>query len=333
MKLPYFLAEAIRACARKCIVPNKQWPSYQVDCVPVLSRPADLDQLGNYTYTVNGNTLPVYSTVPGQIPIDLIDLHAQDQNQGTVYCSLTGTTYTNLLDSWNEFMVSISNCLAGVAPLGTERGIRALWTGVYTTYSRAKGGGFGTVTSNLAVKAPVNTKAPLEKQKSRKNVQLGGVSKVAETLSLTPENPLYQFQARTAVTSSVSNLNPIWKYIKVMPLPWMNDYDLSEPDIIFAQINYGEGFRVNLGQDTKFQGPYDQNLLTLSVYDQHEEFASMCVRSPLGGETELEVELKALAASGRGGFFTSIAGLFAENVLGLKGAQNVAKQIGDVIGV
>lgn len=331
MKLPYFLAETIRACARKCIIPNKQWPAYQVDCIPVLSRPSELDQLANYTYTVNGNTLPVYSTVPGQLPIDLIDLHSQDQNQGVVYCSLTGTTYTNLLDSWNEFMVSISNCLAGVAPLGTERGIRALWTGVYTTYSRAKAGGYGVVTSNI--KAPTTTKAPLEKQKSRKTVQLGQVSKVGEVLSLTPDNPLYQLQARTAVTSSVSNLNPLWKYIKVMPLPWVNDYDLMEPDIIFTQVNYGEGFRVNMGQDTKYQGPFNQDLLTLSVYDQHEEFASMCVRSPLGGETELEVELKSLATSGRGGFFTSIAGLFAENVLGIRGAQGVANQIGDMIGI
>jgi len=348
MRLPLFLVESIRAAKRRVIIPNRKWPNYQLDHVPVLARPANLPQLGNYSYTVGEDTHNVYAINPLQQDFRLIDLVAFPPNSGAVYFTATGRPLTTLLDEWNRYISQIENALAGTAHLGTEQGIRALWSNPVTSMNKLIGGGDLIVTGRNSngiasppvkkqlrpEKAPTTTVKDEKKPVKKERVNIGQPTVSLNSVSVNPEVGIYQVQARTASAASVSFLSSVWKYSRLVPTAYVCDFLQLEEYLSRLQTNYGEGFRYNFGQDSKYNVlGNDEELTTISVFSAHEEAADLCVRSPLGGGSEVEAELMELAKTGRGGFFTNIAGFLAEDVFGIKGAKNIAGAVGSALGI
>jgi len=352
MRLPLFLTEAIRAAQRRVIIPKRNWPNYQVDHVPVLARPANLPQLGNYTYNVGATTYDVYSVNVNQQDFRLVDLVAFPPNQGAVYFAATGSALTTLLTEWNKFITQIENALAGTAHLGTEQGIRALWSNPVTQMNKLLNAGALIVTTGRnanGVASPPPRKVPKaipgstpttalpakeDKKPKKERVNIGLPTIAAVDVSIVPEVPVYTEQARTAVAASVPFLSSVWKYSRLVPAAYIGDTLQLEEYLSRLQTSYGEGFRYNFGQDSKFNfSGTDEELTTISVFSAHDEAADLCVRSPLGGGSEIEAELMELAKEGRGGFFTNIAGFLAEDVFGIKGAKNIAGAVGSALGI
>jgi len=351
MRLPLFLTEAIRAAQRRVIIPRRNWPNYQVDHVPVLARPANLPQLGNYTYSVGATTYDVYSVNVDQQDFRLVDLVAFPPNQGAVYFAATGSALTTLLSEWNKFVTQIENALAGTAHLGTEQGIRALWSNPVTQMNKLLNAGSLIITTGrnangvaspppkknpraIAGSVPPVTTIKEEKKVKKERVNIGLPTIAAVNVSLTPEVPVYIEQARTAAVASVPFLSSVWKYSRLVPSAYIGDSLQLEEYLSRLQTSYGEGFRYNFGQDSKFNFTgTDEEITTISVFSAHDEAADLCVRSPLGGGSEIEAELMALAETGRGGFFTNIAGFLAEDVFGIKGAKNIAGAVGSALGI
>lgn len=348
MRLPLFLTEAIRAAKRRVIIPKRDWPNYQVDHVPVLARPANLAQLGNYSYTVDANTYQVYAVNPLQQDFRLIDLVAFPPNSGATYFSATGKPLTTMLDEWNRYITQIENALAGTAHIGTEQGIRALWSNPVTQINKLLDFGSVVVTSGRnsngvssppprklpKVTGPVPSTKDEKKPPKKERVMIGTPTITAANVSATPEVEIYQSQARTATVASVSFLSSVWKYSRLVPAPYIADLLSLEEYLSRLQTSYGEGFRYNFGQDSKYNLlGNDEEIMSISVYSAHEEAADLCVRSPLGGGSEIEAELMELSKSGRGGFFTNIAGFLAEDVFGIKGAKNIAGAVGNALGI
>jgi hypothetical protein len=351
MRLPLFLTEAIRAARRRVIIPKRDWPNYQIDHVPVLGRPANLPQLGNYSYTVGTNTFLTYAVNPSQQDFRLVDLVAFPPNSGATYFTATGRPYMTMLEEWNKYITQIENALAGTAHLGTEQGIRALWSNPTTQMNKLLDFGSLIVTSGRnsnGVSSPPPKRVPKttgpvpgvgvpkeeKKPPKREQIKIGTPTITADHVSIVPDVGLYTSQARTATVSSVPILSSVWKYSRLVPSPYVADTLQLEEYLSRLQTNYGEGFRYNYGQDSKYNIlGNDEEVTTISVFSAHEEAADLCVRSPIGGGSEIEAELMELAKTGRGGFFTNIAGFLAEDVFGIKGAKNIAGAVGQALGI
>jgi len=70
-----------------------------------------------------------------------------------------------------------------------------------------------------------------------------------------------------------------------------------------------------------------------TVLSRHQQMALLDLKAVLAAESEVELDLTELAKTGRGGFFSSIAGMFAEDVLGIKGGKAIASAVGNAFNI
>jgi len=292
MKLPQLLAENIRACGRSLTNLSGGSTMYQLDMVPLLARYSLEGQLGNYL-TASGQ--PVYSVVPGEASIDLINMNAF-AGGGPVYVDANGHRFSELVGQFNQWITSMAGSLSPLTSPGDEEGISALST-IYSTL-------------HLLPKPFLASSLPVQ--------QVGAGSDLALKSRAMPVSPGFSsFRSCSAVTSTYHYHSSIYKFHKMMILPTHAIEPSSQFDSVSAyQVNQSEPFKISASSFSP-QGDFDPEGETLLT--RHMIMADADVRTWLAPPSEMQIELDTLTKLGRGGFFAEIAQSFEGGLPGLPG--------------
>jgi hypothetical protein len=324
MLLPQLLAENIRAATRRIVKTSSSKVS-EIDLIPFLGRPFNEGDLGNYTW--GPADTPVYSTDPDEIPVRTIDLTYSD-NGTRKYLSANGLVIQQYADIWNSWIKSLASFLTPLTSPGQAPGIAALNVMTLTRSSRYQ------VPDNnaLMTKAQVGLGKGLHKQASKKF--LGSKPFARQTFKVVgaPDSILYQLFSPIVTTSTNMPLTPLWKYQRVMVLPWYAGFSgTSESATISSrQVFQIEPFKISASA-TPFNDLTD--IQVQNLFNLHSEMAELDVKTDFASVSEVTQDLTTLAQAGEGGFFTNIAGMFAEDVLGIKGGKAIAGAIGAATGL
>jgi hypothetical protein len=325
MKLPFVFTENIRSATRRTVKTSRSG-GYQVDVLPILSRP-DVPQLKNFTWRDSTGVDQVLYADPGsEVPINLIDLSVTDN--GTSYLSITGKPLSALTSTWNDYITSLGSCLSSLCTIGDEGGISALLSTFNTRHIQ--------FSVNLAV-APLPAVpvagGGMVKKNSKLNVRGNDIperKKIGKPAP-GPGSETYQNWIATRLTSTDPFYASLWRYESsfVQPSSYGGAFATADNTVSFQQTFQIEPFSM----------PYSDLAFTLSSNGQAVDIdviafasATLDIKTQLASESEAELELKELAEQGRGGFFTSLAGAIGEG-LGIPGAREVAQAIGAVTGL
>lgn len=324
MKLPTFFVESVRAASRHQAVLQA---GQVVDYIPVLSRPNPqiIPQPGGFSYgPIN---TPIFSTVAGEVPIDLIDLHGTNAQSQTVYIYVNGERYNGLMSEWNKWITSLSATLTGLMTIGGEKGIRALSLNVWSEQQKFVPPQVVTVVNNVTA---VNAKPKLEKKLSQKSFGAGTkISKVRTTIP-DPVSQIYSsvFSLRTGAV--FPPMTPIWKYVSLMVRPaWIitEEQDTASDQFLrgfYCEVKVIESGSVQIGQ---------QSSVTPNILDRLLNAAALDVKAFVTESlSEMEQDMMTLASRGRGGLFTGLASMFGD-AIGVPAIGQVAKAIGEVTGL
>jgi len=104
MVFPFVFAENVRSSSR---ITSSIGPGMVADWLPILTRPAksDVPTLGNFTYNnsrIPDPVAPVYTTLGGELDIDLIDLSFG--SPAKQYINANGNYLSGLINTWNVFL-------------------------------------------------------------------------------------------------------------------------------------------------------------------------------------------------------------------------------------
>lgn len=317
LKLPQLLAENIRACDRKTTVLANN--DHQADIIPLLCR-AETPQLGNYLTSAG---VPVFTDVPGETSVDLVSL-AVSTNTGLAYLDANGGYIIGLANKFNEWITTLGSSLSPLTNHAEEDGIRALSTIVNTLHC--------TKNTVVQVSPPDATSKAMTRKVSVKEFgkKIDVSRRVGASVSPVDPNTWTQQYGVSAFTSTYAPLTPIYKYLKVMILPTVMLYGSNiAGNIDVQQVNQIEPFRINFSTTSD---DYTSDAQT-TLYERHMAFAEQEVRTNLAPATEFQTELDQLTKSGRGGFFTDIAGMIAGDLLHIPGAKQIASTIGQITGL
>jgi len=329
MLLPLFLAENIRACGRKQVRLKSKISS--IDYLPILARPTNLPEPGNYNYVAGPDTLLVYREDPAEIPINIVDL-SYVSGGSTAYITSEGDYIIKICSIWNNWIKELSSYLTNLVDPGVEGGINALSTVLTTLQQRY-------IPSPPIL--PEVSNARLLKQASKKKV-LGSDPEEflrrhlkVNPVSVAPGagdyfNEVYPAQ----ITTTNQPLEPLMKYTKVMIAPAVisdgaQPIESATPSAL--QIFRIEPYRIPMSSLSNVSGA--SSVGTQTAFSRHLQMAQLDVKSSLAATSELQNDLEEAAKQGRGGFFSSIAGMFAEDVLGVKGGKAIAGAVGGALGI
>lgn len=327
MKLPFVFIENVRCAARRTVDVGGAKGSYIFDAVPILCRPADIPRLDNFTFNQpNGDPVTLYNIQPGEVPIDLIDLSF---NNGTEYITATGAALTELVTLWNEYITKLGNALTTLGTIGTESGISALITTFTTRH----------VYNNPVNFAPTNAQVSpiMTKQASAKKIVARGsiIPKKTGVGAPTPvpgQSDHYVNYSAYRITSNSPFYSSLWRYSGAFVQPCMIGETVPEDSstIPFQQVFQVEPYSMPYADlNVAFSGTWGNavNLNAIALAS-----ASLDIKSNLASPPEVEIELATMARTGRGGFFTSLAGAIGEG-LGIPGAKELAHSIGAMTGL
>lgn len=328
MLLPLLLAENIRAACRKMVHPGPKGKSV-IDYIPVLSRPSVFTEPGNYSYTTPSGTADVYATIPGETPINIIDL-SWISGGNKRYITTEGETLTVLCTTWNAWIKTLASNLTPLVDPGSEKGLNVFGNILTTVHQRYVP---SVPPINVAVAAGGMTRQASKKKFIGLDPEMFKSPKVG-TAAPSPSSPSYfQETYPYLITTTNTPLDPVMKYSKLLIAPAM----ISDGGQTYgaASIGANQVWRIEPYKISLTSLPTGQSTNATSqtqALTRHLEMAQFDIRSALQPISEIEGDLEELSRAGRGGFFTSIAGMFAEDVLGIKGGKAIAGAIGQATG-
>lgn len=348
MLLPQLLAENIRALKRSTSTLNNQVGGDLVlDMIPVLGRPPGLAQLGNYR---NSFGVDIFAVDPAEIPMNLIDCSVV-QGGVTSYLSPSGKGLAILIEAWNSWIKSLEGALLPLVNLSTSPGISVLGSLIYTNHYRYAPNNLEQLapapssTSDkkeiVAVSDKARSPPPYPKDsalpfKNKKNTAVG--SDLTKLRAGTPgPSPGSSYFGNTALSSTTAQLgfsSPLLKYVGAWILPCsFTDAPNRQSGMSIWQSNNVEPFSLaSSAVYTSSQVTSTQNQFP-TMFDRHLQLALMNVRSyNATSPSEIQIELDDLARKGRGGWLGNLAGVILDGV-GLKGAGDVARNVGNVLGL
>jgi len=323
MMLPLLLTENIRASGRKSV----QLGNSSIDYVPVLGRPFGLPQIGNFTYDTPDGSVNLYASLVGETPINIIDLSFPLATP-TGFITTEGETIVSLCNQWNDWIKGLSSYLTPLGDPGLEKGLNA-FSNILTTVHQKY------VAAPPPLPAPVN--GGMTRQSSRKKF-IGLDPLVVKKVKVVPSNVVgsnYFAEVYPIVLTSTNvQQDPVLKYVKNMIAPVIiADGSLSTFSVTIAaqQIFRIEPYKVPMNNLPAIVGATTTGSQTL--LSRMLQMALFDVKAPFSDESEVVLDLTEAAKQGRGGFFSNLAGMFAEDVIGIKGAKNIANTIGQVVGI
>jgi hypothetical protein len=315
MLLPMFLAETIRAATRKIV----KLPGGVLDLVPILAQRETLNEIGNYTYAGAGT---VYTPSGAEVPFNLINMSYDDA--GTIkYVVPNGRQISEAAEAWNDWIKGLGSFLSPLTSPAQATGPPLLSTITLTRQVKYQ--------EPLNVAAAVASKRPIGKQISKRDlgVKVDFKRKLGAIVEPEPEASYYRNFDVLGVTSANTPLTPCWKYQRVMILPvWSSLESTFDGSIAFRQVFQVEPFKIS-------SSGYSDEVVNVdlpTVFDMHREAALLDVKTELASVAEVVQDFDTLNALGEGGFVTSLAGIFSEDILGIKGGKAIASLIGDATG-
>jgi len=331
MKLPFVFLENLRSATRRTIRVGKG-QDYVVDTLPILARIDSVPQLGNFQYKDRmGNMVPLYKTDPSEVAIRLTDLSF---NNATQFVTVTGEPLNTLIGHWNDYITKLSNSLSTLGTIGEEAGISAL----LTTFNSRHINETPVIAAALPPQPGVPTMVPLTKGMIRgvssKNIgsQIPKRGKVGGPIPEPGQSDQYVNWSASFITSTDPFYSSLWRYTSAFVQPvvlggYKNVYDSS---MSFTQVFQIEPFRMAYSDIPSIISTNADQLTSVNTLCYNA--ATLDIKTNLASPPEAEIELPALAQTGRGGFFTSLAGAIGEG-FGIPGAREVANTIGAITGL
>jgi hypothetical protein len=341
--VPQFLAESVRALTKKMCKITGRGRAQRLDVIPIVGR-YDVTQLKNYTYNNGGVQTPIYADLGTEIPINLVELSAVVSG-GTVYIDLNGEALQTQASKWNQWIVQLGSYLSPLTNIGREHGINALGNILFTTHSVVVPviPPLETASATTALtlgKATSQAGTGITKKVSKVNVNPRSFGRVLAKsgygLPAPDVDSTFYTQVQPAVITSMFPVyKAIWNVQKLMIFPtYIGETGLDEDGNVPAQQTFQvEPYSVPVNMNLIDQGefPSVSTLKGDTLFLRHLEASKMDIRSPLQPMSESMLSFNALTETGRGGFFTALAGNFLEAV-GVKGAKGVADAIGNATG-
>jgi len=324
--LPFVFLENVRSATRRTIAVGAS-RDYVVDYVPILSRNTNIPQLKNFEYQGRTGTTKLYKEDPAEINVSLIDL-SYILSGSKQYITATGDSLTRATTHWNTFIKACGNALSELGTIGCEPGISALITTFNTRH---------TVETPVLLQGIVGgalTSLPLQKKVSTKSLgsKVPSLKEVGAPIPVPGESDQYLNYSATKITSTDPFYASLWRYTSAFVQPCTYSVlNLSgESTISFQQVFQNEPFAMSYSDlapslMTSFSNFVSINSLCYAS-------ALLDIKTNLSAPSEAQVELEALAHTGRGGFFTSLAGAIGEG-LGIPGAREVANTVGALTGL
>jgi len=278
----------------------------------------------------------VYSTLVGETDVDLIDLSFGAPVK--TYISANGEYLGTLLTGWNDWIKKLGSHLTTLVTVGTEPGIAALSTVINTSHQRTATPPLPT----LQVNSP--TTATMQKQVSKKDVLTGNPGKPSakgaaldrKKMTIPRPEPLtasefYQNVVITSLTSTSPFYAPIFRYTRtfVNPSTVGVQSQSAENTLSFQQTYQVEPNRLYMNDAPVGGGSANGQVVVDSAAAAA---AFLDVKTNLAAESEVEIELKEMAAKGEGGFFTSLAGMIGDAV-GVPEIRSIANTVGKFVDI
>lgn len=314
MLMPMFLAETIRAATRKLV----KLPGGVLDMVPILAQRETLNEVANYSY---GGVSTVYTPPGSEVPFNLINM-SYDDGGTTKYVVPNGRQISEAADVWNDWIKSLSTFLTPLTSPAQASGPPLLSSVTLTRQVK-----YSEPQSQIA---QIAAKKPIGKQMSKKDLGLKvDVKRKVSVVDPAPEASYYRDFGVLGVTSTNTPLLPCWKYQRVMILPVWSSFEATfEGAIPFRQVFQVEPFKLSTSgysdEATSAELP--------TLFDMHKAAAILDTKTELASESEIAQDFRILNEHGEGGFVTSLAGIFSEDILGLKGGKAIASAIGAATG-
>jgi len=313
MRLPRFFVEGVRAVKRHV---SELHNGTLVDYIPVLGRPIPtvIPQLGGFP----GVFTPQTSPAP-EVLVDLIDLKA-DVNGTTYYLTVGGEKYTQQLAIWNNWINGFQASLTGLCVIGDEGGIGALMTNVWSTHTIFMPETLATVN------AKKSQKPPLKKVFGNPGPSYGINDPVPDASSA-----IY----KEVYIKQDTCVNPMYaasfKYTQAIVKPtWISTSQVKQADPTYLRSLYCE---TNVVQGNSIVQTINNCEGSPTLYDRISRAAQYDVKAILSdSSTEMETDMDALAAQGRGGFFTGLASMFGK-AIGVPEISHVADAIGSIVDI
>jgi len=318
MRVPRFFAETVRAAMRSTSVLKSSFGKQLspdrscFDAIPILGRPAFIDQLSQYTYSAGDGVNVNFFADPGiEMPMSLIDCSITT-GSSVVFVDLNGPEMTAYIDLHNAWMTSFSSYFTALTDLSAvEKGISALKTTLLTSHQR-----FIFAVPTVAPAPSAASSKGLHKTSSVKDMGLS-LPKRRVGAGPAPGTSSEYFRLNIGVVKATATLpqpTACWKYSSLMVKPVFLAYDgFASGSILQYQTEQVEPYTIAISTIDPVNVLTNlSNTSVPSLYDFHLAAANLDCRV-LASEalSEMELDMNKLQEGGRGGFFTMLG-----NVLG-----------------
>jgi hypothetical protein len=327
MLLPTFLAENIRAMKTHTASLSKKFKTNNITWLPILGRPVEAAQLGNYQYGPNNNLL--YRVEPNETPINLIDVSATF-NSSTVYLDLTRESIKLLLNHWNEWITKMTAVLSPLVSITSEPGISALNCNMYTNIQEE----LDPIPDPIPPLANASVKRKSVEMPRSIGLDLSGLRK---KLGASPVAGSSYFKdvGERRICSNVGFDSALEQIMS----RWILPINYSVNNLDDASTQGWQTFEVEFASKPRTSaggvGPGGGSIAfrVPDAQQRHLDAAEIDVKAfaSTAGQSEIIAALVELARIGRGGFFTSAISQIVGSFNPLLG--RVVKTVGDTIGI
>jgi len=352
--LPIIMTENLRALMRRTVATKPvhikggaSYPAQVIDFVPCWGMwQSDIAKIDNYSYTTatGAGPFPVFSTVPDEQVINLIDGAATIGSTPIYYpLDLNGAELVKSVQEWNEFLqtkLAANSCT--LSPVGCEKGISAL-----------------EMITISEVMSPVPPVVPPDVVPVQLTAQIVGASPQLSSKSLQKKNSSVKIKhlgraRREFIRYGLDN-GPILGSISPYSL-WSTNFVCSNQKIVAncwaecqvywigpttrttGALNDLQNFSSYQSQSAEPHSFYlsasggSVGIISpngvIQTYQRHQIYAALMYGPAAGRSTTLEDFLTNAAITGRGGFLGKVVGGFLGGIIG---QGEMGAELGDAL--
>jgi len=341
---PTVFVENIRACARLTSDLKSRYNKGRAvyDILPVLARNVEQNQLGNYTYILDGIAYPLYTLptagpVP-ETPINIVDCSATlagpTPPAGTYYLDVSREALNVLAQSWNDWIQPLQAALSPLRTISSDQGVRALNCNLFTNFI------VPTAPELPPVVAPPPTPGDAKRKgaevKKSYGLNLHELRKKMGAAPVPGESDYFQSMGDKSTVSNNVVDGSIWNVLSKFVLPVsMSAGQVEDAGVQAWKVFNSELYEVprsNVGGIGSAL-PGDNLLLWPTVYNRHLAMANLDAKMPTqDSDNEIVAFFLQADKDSRGGFLGDIVSTIA-GAIGIPGLPGIAKKIGDITGL
>jgi len=314
---------------RRQVKLSKEYKNYIIDFVPILGRPMNMAQLGNYEVIINEQAYLIFTTSSQEVPMRLIDCSVATTPRQ--YLSLNGKAFSNQLKDWNIWISKLSACLSPLTTIGAESGITAISNIYYTcTQQDVPAPPTTTVVTQITrqsskkdlhddrIKLTPNTVAvPRSRPVPPKVKNIGLDVSTSTATPPTPVDPSYiDIWTEKEIFCNQVPTAPVFKVIRDLIMPChLSTGEANQASMQTWQTFNIEPFKLAKSEAGGFGGDFDGVFPVINSRLQKQAAYDAKAFATGDQQNEFVKGLLELGRQGRGGFFAQIAGTLAGAIL------------------